>query len=243
MTAARTYAIANRIVLQLVRDHRSMALIFVAPIMVMALVGFTFSDQEDTLDRIAPGLIATFTMIFTFMLTGVSFLRERTQGTLERLMMTPVGRGDILIGYLLGFAPFALIQASAILLFTTLGLRVHYQGELWQIAVLLVTLVIVAVNLGIFVSTFAKNEFQVIQFIPLILAPQIFLSGIIVPTDQMPGYFQMVARVLPLRYAVDGLRSIMIAGEPVTGIAKELGVLWAVALALLILAAWSLRRH
>ena len=242
MTAARTYAIAKRIVLQLVHDHRSMALIFVAPIMVMALVGFTFSDQEDTLDRIAPGLIATFTMIFTFMLTGVSFLRERTQGTLERLMMTPVGRGDILIGYLLGFAPFALIQASAILLFTTLGLRVQYQGELWQIAVLLVTLVIVAVNLGIFVSTFAKNEFQVIQFIPLILAPQIFLSGIIVPTDQMPGYFQMVAKVLPLRYAVDGLRSIMIAGEPITGIAKELGVLWAVALALLLLAAWSLRR-
>ena len=243
MTVARTYAIAKRIVLQLVRDHRSMALIFVAPIMVMALVGFTFSDQQDTLDRIAPGLIATFTMIFTFMLTGVSFLRERTQGTLERLMMTPVGRGDILIGYLFGFAPFALIQASAILLFTTLGLRVQYQGELWQIAVLLVTLVIVAVNLGIFVSTFAKNEFQVIQFIPLILAPQIFLSGIIVPTDQMPGYFQMVARVLPLRYAVDGLRSIMIAGEPVTAIAKELGVLWAVALALLLLAAWSLRRH
>jgi ABC-2 type transport system permease protein len=194
------------------------------------------------LNRIAPGLIATFTMIFTFMLTGVSFLRERTQGTLERLLITPVGRADILMGYLLGFTPFALIQALAILIFTTLGLRVQYQGEFWQIAVLLITLVIVAVNLGILISTFAKNEFQVIQFIPLILAPQIFLSGIIVPTDQMPGIFQMVARVLPLRYAVDGLRSIMIAGEPITSITKELGVLWLVALTLLILAAWTLRR-
>jgi len=181
-------------------------------------------------------------MIFTFMLTGVSFLRERTQGTLERLLITPVGRADILMGYLLGFTPFALIQALAILIFTTLGLRVQYQGEFWQIAVLLITLVIVAVNLGILISAFAKNEFQVIQFIPLILAPQIFLSGIIVPTDQMPGIFQMVARVLPLRYAVDGLRSIMIAGEPITSITKELGVLWLVALTLLILAAWTLRR-
>ncbi len=103
MTLDRTLAITTRIILQMIRDHRSVVLIFVAPTVVMCLVGFTFSDQEDTLNRLAPGLIATFTLIFTFMLTGVSFLGERAHGTLDRLLMTPVGRGCSNLHYLIIF--------------------------------------------------------------------------------------------------------------------------------------------
>lgn len=242
MTIDRTLAISSRIVLQMSHDHRSIALVIVAPVMVMALVGFSFSDQEEMLNRIAPALIGTFALFFTFILTGVSFLRERTQGTLERLLLTPVGRGDILFGYLLGFIPFAVLQSTVILVFTVLVLPIHYQGALWQAAVVLLVLVVVAVNLGIFVSTFAKNEFQVVQFIPLVLAPQIFLSGIILPTDQMPSYFQAVARVIPLRYGVDGLQGIMLEGGDISDIAGEIVVLCVFAVGLLLLAGLTLRR-
>ena len=242
MSLDRTLAIAGRIINQIIRDHRSLALIIVAPVVVMALVGFSFADQQDVLNRVAPALMAVFALFFTFMLTGVSFLRERAQGTLERLLTTPVGRADILVGYLLGFLLFAALQSLAILLFTILALQIDYQGALWQIFVLLMVLTIVAVNLGIFISTFARNEFQVVQFIPLVLAPQIFLSGVILEVQELPGYFQAIARVLPLRYAVDGLQGIMLRGETLGDVALELGVLAGFAVVLMALAAATVRR-
>ena len=242
MSINRTLAIATRIVSQMLRDHRSLALIFVVPIVVMALVGFSFIDQRSILDRVAPALIAVFALFFTFILTGVSFLRERSQGTLERLLTTPVGRGDILVGYLLGFLLFAAIQSALILLFTILVLQVDYQGSLWQIFVILMVVTIVAVNLGIFVSTFARNEFQVVQFIPLVLAPQTFLSGVILPVEDMPGFLQAIAKVLPLTYAVEGLQDIMLRGQTLGDVTQELAVLAGLAVVLLVLAGATVRR-
>ena len=242
MTIDRTLAIAVRIVSQIARDHRSVALIIVAPIIVMSLVGFSFADQRDILNRIAPGLIGVFALFFVFLLTGVSFLRERSQGTLERLLTTPVGRADILAGYLLGFLLFAGIQSLVILLYTIIALRIEYEGSLWQIFVLLFVVTIVAVNLGIFISTFARNEFQVVQFIPIILLPQIFLSGAVLPSEQLPGYFQAIGKVLPLTYAVDGLKALMLEGETLGGIAQELAVLGGFAIGILVLAAITVRR-
>ena len=242
MTIDRTLAIAVRIVSQIARDHRSVALIIVAPIIVMSLVGFSFADQRDILNRIAPGLIGVFALFFVFLLTGVSFLRERSQGTLERLLTTPVGRADILAGYLLGFLLFAGIQSLVILLYTIFALRIEYEGSLWQIFVLLFVVTIVAVNLGIFISTFARNEFQVVQFIPIILLPQIFLSGAVLPSEQLPGYFQAIGKVLPLTYAVDGLKALMLEGETLGGIAQELAVLGGFAIGILALAAITVRR-
>ena len=186
--------------------------------------------------------MAVFTLFFTFILTGVSFLRERSQGTLERVLTTPVGRADILVGYLLGFLIFAALQSLMILLFTIVVLQVDYQGSLWQIFVLLLVLTIVAVNLGIFISTFARNELQVVQFIPIVFAPQVFLSGVILPVDQLPGYFQAVADVLPLTYAVEGLRDIMLRGHSLGDVGLELSVLVAYAVVLLALAAVTVRR-
>ena len=242
MTIDRTLAIAVRIISQIARDHRSVALIIVAPIIVMSLVGFSFADQRDILNRIAPGLIGVFALFFVFLLTGVSFLRERSQGTLERLLTTPVGRADILAGYLLGFLLFAGIQSLVILLYTIFALRIDYEGSLWQIFVLLIVVTVVGVNLGIFISTFARNEFQVVQFIPIILLPQIFLSGAVLPSEQLPGYFQAIGKVLPLTYAVDGLRALMLEGETLGGIAQELAVLGGFAIGILVLAAITVRR-
>ena len=242
MSVDRTLAIALRILRQISRDRRSLALIIVAPIVVMALVGFSFGDQQGVLDRIAPGLIAVFVLFFTFVLTGVSFLRERAQGTLERLLTTPVGRADILVGYTTGFFVLAMVQSVIVVTFTLLVLEVNYQGSIWQIWTVLVPLVVVGVSLGVFISTFARNEFQVVQFIPLLMAPQIFLSGVIAEVDKMPAVLEVLAYLLPLTYAVDGLQDIMLRGDSLGSLGLELGVLALYVVALLIAAAVAVRR-
>ena len=242
MSVDRTLAIALRILRQISRDRRSLALIIVAPIVVMALVGFSFGDQQGVLDRLAPGLIAVFVLFFTFVLTGVSFLRERAQGTLERLLTTPVGRADILVGYTTGFFVLAMVQSVIVVTFTLLVLQVNYQGSIWQIWTVLVPLVVVGVSLGVFISTFARNEFQVVQFIPLLLAPQIFLSGVIAEVDKMPAVLEVLAYLLPLTYAVDGLQDIMLRGDSLGSLGLELGVLALYVVALLTAAAVAVRR-
>ncbi len=166
----------------------------------------------DTLDFFAPVLIAFFAFFFVFLLTSVSFLRERVQGTLERLMASPITRGEIVLGYMIGFSFFALLQAVVILLFSVLVLRVHFRGNLLLAFFLEALLVIGAVNLGIFLSTFARNEFQAVQFIPLVIVPQALLSGLVFPVETMPAPLQVLAHFLPLTYATFALRDVMIKG-------------------------------
>ena len=220
----RAVTIAVRVIRQLVRDPRTMVLIVVVPLVVMTLIGLSF-PEEDVLDYIAPAMLTTLALFFSFLLTGISFLRERSQGTMERLMASPVSRLDIVIGYLLGFFVFALTQTLIIVLFTIYVLDVNYFGDLWQIFIFQIVVIVVAVNLGIFTSTFARNEFQMVQFIPLIIVPQVFLCGVIWPVEQMPDYLQWLSKILPLTYAVDGLRDIMLEGRNLVDVWVELAVL------------------
>jgi ABC-2 type transport system permease protein len=240
--SSRTFVVAIRVMRQLVRDRRTMGLILIVPLVVMTLIGLSFPESH-VLDYIAPALLATLALFFGFLLTGISFLRERSQGTMERLMASPISRVDIVLGYLFGFFVFALAQTVIVLLFTIYVLDVHYNGDLWQIFVFQIFVIIVAVNLGIFTSTFARNEFQMVQFIPLILFPQIFLCGVIWPVEQMPNYLQWLSAVLPLTYAVDGLRAIMLSGENLIDVWLELVVLIAFAVFISILAAVTVRRR
>ena len=242
MWGDRTLAIMERIIRQVVKDRRTIALIIVAPVIVMSLVGFSLTEQKEILNRIAPGLLAVFVFFFTFMLTGVSFLRERAEGTLERLLTTTVGRTDILGGYFLAFLVFAIIQTFVILAFTILVLQISYKGNLYDIVALLMLWVIVPVSLGIFISTFARNEFQVIQFIPVVFAPQLFLSGVIIPVKQMPLILEWISNVLPLTYAVEGLQRIMINGDSILDVWLELAVISGFGAVLLIASAATLRR-
>ena len=242
MSVDRTLAITERIVRQMLRDRRSIGLLIVGPLIVMSLVGFSLVEQNDVLNRVAPGLLAVFVMFFTFILTGVGFLRERAQGTLERLQTTLVGSFDIMLGYMLGFLIFAVVQTAVILAFTIFALRIEYIGSLWEVAAILFLVVTVAVSLGIFISSFANNEFQVVQFIPIVLAPQIFLSGVIIPVEQMPTLFEWFSVVLPLTYAVDALREIMLRGTDLPTLWPNLAALGAFSLALLTAAVATLRR-
>ena len=241
MMPSRAFTIAARIIRQLIRDRRTMALILIVPLVVMTLIGLSF-PQSSILDYIAPALLATLALFFSFLLTGISFLRERSQGTMERLMVSPVSRVDIVVGYLFGFFIFALTQTLIILLFTIYVLSINYYGDLWQIFVFQIVIIIGAVNLGIFISTFARNEFQMVQFIPLIIIPQIFLCGVIWPVEQMPDYLQWLSVVLPLTYAVDGLRDIMLSGKNLIDVVVELAALVGFAVLTSILAAATLRR-
>ena len=242
MSTDRVLAITERIIRQILRDRRSIGLLIVGPLIVMSLVGFSLYEQRAVLDRVAPGLLAVFVMFFTFILTGVGFLRERAQGTLERLQTTLVGSFDIMLGYMIGFLIFAIVQTAVILAFTIFALRIEYVGTLWEIGAILFLVVTVAVSLGIFISSFASNEFQVVQFIPIVLAPQIFLSGVIIPVEQMPELFEWLSVVLPLTYAVDALREIMLRGTDLTALWSNLAALAVFSVALLAAAVATLRR-
>lgn len=241
MILSQAFVIAARVIRQLTRDRRTMVLILIVPLVVMTLIGLSFPEGS-VLDYIAPALLATLALFFSFLLTGISFLRERSQGTMERLMVSPISHVDVVVGYLFGFFIFALTQTLIILLFTIYVLDVNYYGGLWQIFVFQVVVIAGAVTLGIFTSTFARNEFQMVQFIPLIIIPQVFLCGVIWPVEQMPNYLQWLSVVLPLTYAVDGLRDIMLGGANLIDVGLELVVLVSFTVLTSVLAAVTIRK-
>ncbi len=169
--------------------------------------------EYDTLDYMAPALIGFFVFFFVFLLTCISFLRERVAGTLERLQATPIRSYEIIVGYMLGFMVFGLFQGVITLTFTVFILDIHYAGNLLNIFVVEALLVMLSVNLGILLSTFAQNEFQVLQFIPLVVVSQGLLGGVIWQVEDMPAWLQPFSYVMPLKYANEALRDVMIKGD------------------------------
>lgn len=166
----------------------------------------------DTLDYFGAAFIGLIVFFLVFVITIVSFLNERTQGTLERLMASPLRRGEIVVGYMLGFTVLAVIQSVEVLVFALAVLRIHNQGSVLLIFGMEALMAIAAVNLGIFLSMFARSEFQAVQFIPLAIVPQVLLSGVIFPVSTEPTGLQWLSDVLPLTYAVNGMRDVMIKG-------------------------------
>jgi ABC-2 type transport system permease protein len=238
---SNTVTIANRIIHQMIRDRRTIVLLVIVPLVIASLVGVSIPDKM-ILDYTAPAILATLILFFGFILTGISFLRERSQGTLERLMASPASRLDIVGGYLLGFILFALIQTMILFFYMIYVLKVSFHGDLWQILVFQIIIAIGAICLGTFFSIFARNEFQMMQFIPLIIVPQMFLCGLLWPVSEMPNYLQWIAKILPLTYGIDGIRALMLQDKNLLDIGKEVGVLAAYAVGLMVLAALTLKR-
>jgi ABC-2 type transport system permease protein len=236
-----TLTIARRIVIQMVRDRRTIGLLVIAPLVIASIVGVSIPDRR-MLDYTAPAILAILILFFGFLLTGISVLRERSQGTMERLMASPATRMDIVGGYLLGFLLFALLQTLIIFFYMVYVIKINYTGELWEILIFQVIIGIGAVCLGTFFSVFARNEFQMMQFIPLIILPQMFLCGLLWPVEQMPNYLQWIASFLPLTYGVEGIRAMMLQGQGLPDIGKDIGILAAYAVGLLVLASLTLRR-
>ncbi len=218
------------------------------------------SPDADTLDVLAPVFLGYFAYFFVFILTGISFLRERVGGTLERLLATPVTRAEIVVGYGIGFSVLAFVQVIVLTAFTLgritvpaigpigewgIGLGVASSGSPVLAFVLVLLLAIGAVNLGIFLSTFARNEFQILQFIPIVIIPQGLLAGIFWPVERLPDILQGIAAVLPLTYAVDGLRGVILRGADLSSstIQVDLAVLTAVAVVFVVLASLTIKRE
>jgi ABC-2 type transport system permease protein len=218
------------------------------------------SPNGDQLDAFAPALVAFFSYFLVFVLTGISFLRERVGGTLERLLATPVRRSEIVTGYSAGFGFFATLQVILIMAFALGTLHVPVFGPLPAFSVglgianagspalaFLVALLLAlgAVNLGIFLSTFARTELQVVQFIPIVIVPQALLCGLLWPISSLPELLQPIAKVLPLTYAIDGLREVLVKGADLSSAALrfDLAILAAIAVFLAVLASLTIRRE
>jgi ABC-2 type transport system permease protein len=218
------------------------------------------APSDDPISRFAPAIVGFFAYFFVYLLTGVSFLRERIGGTLERLMATPVSRGEIVAGYSLGFGLLATIQMAVLLTWVlgsvtirsigplpefSVGLGVESAGSAVYAFLVVVLLAIGAVSLGILVSTFARTEFQVIQSIPLVMVPQFLLSGILFPISTLPEILRPFVAIMPLHYAVDGLRHVFVAGADLasTALLFDLAVLAALAVVFAVLASLTIRRQ
>ena len=199
----------------------------------------------ETIDFQAPPLVGFYAFFFVFLLTAVSFLRERTAGTLERLMVTPTTRAELVLGYVAGFGVFAVLQAALILLVTIFVLQVEYAGSLALVLLLVITVTVAAANLGIFLSTFARTELQAVQFIPIVIVPQGLLTGVIWPIDSFPRWLEGVAHILPLTYSNEALRNVMIRGQGLTdpGVALNFLALLGFAAFFVIIASTTLRRE
>lgn len=185
------------------------------------------TPSQDPISPYAPALVGFFIYFFVYLLTGVSFLRERTGGTLERLMATPVAQAEIVLGYTLGFGLFAIMQVTVLMLWVlgtvqvpaigplpafAVGLGVPIAGSPLLAFLVVVVLALGAVSLGIFLSTFARTELQIIQFIPVVIVPQFLLSGVLFPVSSLPSVVQPLVPLMPLTYAVNALRQVFIRG-------------------------------
>jgi len=214
-----------------------------SPITVAAPQYLHGGPQYTLIDSLAPAFIGVFSFFFVFLLTSVAFLRERSQGTIERVMVSPLSRVELVMGYVCGFTLFALIQSLIILLFVVFALQIHYSGNLALVFLVAALLTIGSVNLGIFLSTFAQNEFQIIQFIPFVFGVQIFLSGVFWPVAQLPGALRPVAYILPLTYANEALRDVMLKNANLGTIAPDLAALLLFALVMVGLSSLTTRRR
>ena len=199
----------------------------------------------DTLDYFGAAFIGLIVFFLVFVVTVVSFLRERSQGTLERLMASPLSRAELVVGYMLGFGALATVQALEVIVFCLGVLHVHNEGPVWVVVVLSVLMALGAVNLGIFLSMFARTEFQAVQFIPLVIVPQFLLGGVLFPLSAEPGWLQAISEALPLTYGIAGLRDVMLRGDTLAAAAVQLdlAVVFGFAVVAAALAVATLRRR
>jgi ABC-2 type transport system permease protein len=251
MTPRITLAVATRVLTQLRRDHRTLALLLVMPCVILALLWWMFGSspaQGAGFDALGPPLLALIPFIVMFLVTSVTTLRERSSGTLERLLAMPTGKGDLLVGYALAFGLVAAVQSVLAVLLSYVVLGLDVSGPVWMLVVVAVADAVLGTALGLFVSAFARTEFQAVQFMPAVVIPQILLCGLFVARDDMPRVLGAISDVLPLSYAVDAMTAVSRTtgtgfGGVDASVWSDLAVVVGFALAGLALGAATLRRR
>jgi ABC-2 type transport system permease protein len=243
MTPRVTFAVAARVLAQLRRDHRTVAMLVVLPALLVSLMWWMFADSPATFDRVGGPLLAVFPAIIMFIVTSVATLRERSTGTLARLFTMPMGKLDFLLGYALAFALIAVVQAAVVVSISLHALGLDIRGAAWQLGVVAVLDGVLGAALGLFASAFAATEFQAVQMMPAVMIPQILLCGLLVPRDQLPGVLHAVSDVLPLSYAVDAVAGVAAGNGFGEGAGGDALVVTAFILASLALGAATLKRR
>lgn len=242
MNARLTLATAGRVLRQVRHDRRTVALLIVVPCVLMGLLAWIF-DNTPVFDGIGAPLLGVFPFVVMFLITSVATLRERQSGTLERLLTLPVGKGDLVGGYALAFGLLATVQAGIATAFAVWVLGLDIAGSLWLLVLVAVVDAVLGNALGLFVSAFARSEFQAVQFMPAFVLPQFLLCGLLVPRDRLPDLLAPVSDVLPLSYAVDAMRTLTTSATSTSDVLQDVLVVLAFAVGSIALGAATLRRR
>lgn len=243
MNPKLTLATASRVLAQLRNDPRTIALLILTPILLITLMKWVYLDQDRVFQRIGVPLVGIFPMTSMFLVTSITMLRERTSGTLERLLTTPLAKLDLLVGYAIAFGAVAVVQGAltSAVAFGLLGLDV--EGPLLAVVLLAVVNALVGTAMGLLVSAFANSEFQAVQFMPVFLLPQILLCGLVAPRSAMAPALEMLSNALPMTYAYDALSRVA-AGDGLAGrVAGDAALLAGACMLALALGAATLRRR
>jgi ABC-2 type transport system permease protein len=243
VSARVTVATALRVLLQLRHDPRTLGLLIVVPCVLLALLKGMFSGQPGTFDRVGAPLVGLFPLITMFLVTSITMLRERTTGTLERLMTLPLAKLDLLLGYGIAFAIVAGLQAVIVSAVAFLLLDLTVAGPAALVIVLAIANAVLGMALGLFASAFAATEFQAVQFMPAFILPQLLLCGLFVPRSQMVRGLELLSYAMPMTYAFDALNRVASDGSLGSTGAIDLAVTLAAALGALVLGALTLRRR
>jgi ABC-2 type transport system permease protein len=233
----------GRILRQLRHDRRTIGLLVAVPIVLLTLLYFMYIDREILFDHIALIMLGIFPFIIMFLVTSIAMLRERTTGTLERLLTTPLRRTDLLFGYGIAFGLAAAVQASIASALAYLLLDLDTKGSPALVVLIAVTNAVLGVALGLLASAFARTEFQAVQFMPIVALPQILLCGLFVARDEMAGWLQAISNVLPLTYAVEALQEVGSHTEATATMWRDLGIVTGSVVLALVLASLTLRRR
>ncbi|ETK34476.1 ABC transporter permease [Microbispora corallina] len=242
MNPAITIATARRIMNQLRHDHRTVALMVLVPTLVMILLYYVM-DDERSFAMWAPILLCVFPFLVMFLVTSIATLRERTSGTLERLMASPLGKLDLLLGYGIAFGLMACVQVALALTVSLTWLGLDLPGDLWPLVLVALLNALLGTALGLLCSAFARTEFQAVQFMPIVMIPQILLGGILVPRAQMAAPLEWISDVLPMSYAIEAMRDAVVGGDIGGEFWRDLLIVAGAALLALVLGAATLRRR
>jgi ABC-2 type transport system permease protein len=247
VTPRITAAVAARVLTQLRHDRRTLVMLLLVPSLVLALLAWMYDQRPLVFDDLGPALLALIPFIVMFLVTSVTMLRERSSGTLERLLAMPTGKLDLLLGYGIAFGLMATLQSviAATLCVGVLGLDVR--GPAWALVLVAVADAVLGTASGLFVSAFARTEFQAVQFMPLVVVPQILLCGLFLDRADLPTALHVLSDVLPLSYAVDAMSRVSTQAGDIAGLTadawRDLAVVLGFALVLLGLGAATLRRR
>lgn len=241
MNTSRTLATSTRVLQQFARDHRSVALMLVAPSLLVGLFAWLYTNTG-AFNEVGLVLLALFPLVVMFLITSVTTLRERRSGTLERLLTTPMSKVDFIVGYALAFGLAAVMQAVITVLLAVYAFGLEVAGALWQLGLVTVANALTGTALGLLASAFARTEFQAVQFMPVLVIPQIIVGGIFMPRDQMPQVLHAISDWLPLSHAIDAVNAVS-AGAEGWDVYGPLLIVAAFIVGSLVLAALTLRRR